>query len=651
MDIFEISGFKSGIDKSGVNFLDPADAFESLENGYIYRQELVSRKGFTQFADQLVGDDSDDSTRVMGIFENILPDESVGQLLVITKKYLYKYDSGTNTFVEIPFNTRINDLVAPAKFNFGISDNADYVSGTTYLTKDGEKRFVFTGNGISEAPETIGENYSAVYFFDGEKIGDFFNIQDNPDVQEPAASIGNVIRAQRVIWFAERLNLFIPTTRITALATTPTYHQAVLFSGRRNKAGDGDKFNVSGAGLREADTYEKMVSATILGDFIVMNFQRSNWTIEKTGDAFNPYFIRKIPSVLGTGAPYSSVSWNYEVKSMGNTGLITTDGRQSLRFDNMIPYFTQDEISQTKFTLVYGGFDRRNGQFLFSYPSSDSDTTQDKVLVYNYEEKTWSVNDQQFSCFGETDAGMNLTWDDIYEANNPSWARWDTTEEIWDKIGLGAATQKTLAGDDNGFVYQINTDDDDSFYTVTAITNAASAVITIGEHTYEIGNEVILENVVGLLDENENSAINDIVFTVTAIAATTITINLDSTNLTAYDSGGSVSGVINFSAKTTVFNPYRDRGRKCNLSHLEFLIETRTGSSEVDIYEDEEDLPFKTITLTTDPTTNKKREWITAIVNDEADFFTFVIRKKTVTNQKILTAIRIHSSEGSLNAG
>lgn len=563
MDIWEVAGFKTGVDRAGVNFLDPKDAFETLLNGYIYRQELKSRLGFSQFGNRL-----SDGSRVMGIFENVLPD-STKDLLVISKQFLYKYNSSTQAFDQIPMAG-----AAPAG-GFAIAADDDYVSGTTYLTKTGSQRFVFTGKGMSD-----------VYFYNGTNVQSF--TLNNPDFQQPAASIGNLIRATTVIWFGERLNFFIPVT------TVATYNQGVLYSGIRDASGNGDKFNVPGAGLLSCDTYELMKGAIILGDVVIMNLQRSNWALEKTRDAFNPYFTRKIPSVLGTDAGFSAVSWNYEVKSAGRTGMITTDARQSLRFDNKIPFVTSDDFDQSLFEYTYGGFDRINGQFLFSYRSNDSDlvdVTQDKVLVYNYEESTWSLNDQRFSVFGQSNVGTDLIWDDIDETKDPSWGRMDTTEQIWNRIGVGAQTQKTLAGDNDGFVYQINEDFDDYFVDVSAITQAANAVVTIGASAFKIGDRVVFNNVLGMLE------INNKVGTVVAASLTSITVDINSTNFTAYASGGTASKVIAFEATMSPFNPYRDQGRKVYVSHVEVLLNVNAGDITADVYEDEEPYPFKTALL------------------------------------------------------
>lgn len=635
MEIFEITGWVTGVSKEGVNFLQPADSFQNILNGFIYRQVLQSRQGVGLFAPRLA-----DESRVFGIFEHIPPD-APKELLVTDENFLYKYNTGTGVFDQIPF---AGSMAAYTGFNMGAKDL--YISGTSYPTATNTNRFVFTGRGIT--PNGAG---SAIFFYNGTDVRDFTSVVDNPNYANPPGGILTV--ATYVIWFGERLNFIFPTI------TGVDYPQGILYSGIRTTSGNGDKFNVAGSGLLQADTPEEITGASILGQVIALNFERSNWTLEKTKDAFNPYFIRKVPSVLGTNANFSAVSWNDTVRSIGKTGVIITDGRQSLRTDNKIPNFTMDEIDQLDFNLTYGGFDRINNQFLWAYKESESDTeTQNKVLVNNYEENTWSVNDQRFSVFGQSDLGLNLTWDEIDgSSENPSWNQWDTTEDIWDRIGLGLSVQKTLAGDDLGFIYEINQDFDDYYADIAAITNATSAVLTVAPSAFQIGDRVVVQNVQGMTEINNYDPAEDNVdfqpFIVTAATPTSVTINVDSTLFTAATPNtGSLSKVISFSAETIPFNPYRSIGRRCYVSHVEFLIDCNGGNLRIDVYSDEEESPFKeNILLLPSSTSTKAREWITMTVDNEANFHTFVMKQESPAVQLRLTSMRIHCEPGGLTSG
>ncbi len=638
MEIYEITGYQTGVSREGVNFLQPADSFQNIVNGFIYRQVLQSRQGVGYFTPRLA-----DESRIFGIFEHTLPDSSK-QLLAIDENFLYKFNTGTGVFDQIPFAGSMLGYTG-----FAITSKDFYVSGTSYPTATNTARFVFTGEGI-----TPNANGSSIFFYNGTDVRDFTNNGlgggDNPNYTNPVG--GTLTKANYVIWFGERLNFIVPTI------ASVSYTQGVLYSGIRTTSGNGDKFNIAGSGMLQADTYENITGVSILGQVIALNFNRSNWTLEKTTDAFNPYFIRKVPSVLGTDAKFSAVSWNDKVVSLGKTGIIATDGRQSLRNDNKIPNFTADEIDQISFNLTYGGFDRINNQFLWSYKESASDSdTQTKVLVYNYEEKTWSVYDQRFSVLGQCDIGLSKTWDEIFEGSgNPSWAQWDTTDEIWDRIGLGQSVQKTLAGDDLGFIYELNQDFDDYYTTITGVTQAATAVLTVSASAFKAGDKVTVQLVDGMTEINnfipEEDNVNYVSYTVISATPTSIELNVDSTLYTPYTTGGSISKVISFSAETIPFNPFRSIGRRCYVSHVEFLIDTNGGNLRVDIYSDEEESAFKeNILLLPSSTSTKAREWITMTVDNEANFHTFVLKQESPAVQLRLTSMRIHCKPGGYTSG
>lgn len=633
MDIYEITALRTGVDNSGVNYLQAKDSFELIENGFIYRDVLQSRRGISLFAPRLAN-----TSRIFAIFEFILPNGTT-ECLAIDQNFLYKYNTTTGIFDQIPFG---GTLAGYTGFNISAKDL--YVSGTAYPTALNAARFVFTGEGMA-----IAAGGSAVFFYNGTDVRDYTAVADNPDYVAPTS--GALTRAKYVMWFGERLNFISP--RIAGIIQ----NQAILYSGIRDSTGNGDDYNAPGSGLLLADTYENIKGAAILGQIISLQFDRSNWALEKTRDAFNPYFIRKIPSILGSSANFSSVAWSDTVKAMGRTGIISTDGRQSLRTDNKIPYFTEDEIDATNFNLTYGGFDRINGQFLWSYLSAGSvSDTQDKVLVNNYEEGTWSTYDIRLTVFGQTIVRRELAWNQIDETVKASWGRWDTTEELWNRIGIEAATQKTLAGDDLGYIYDINSDFDDYVFIITGISQASQAVLTIGANPFKVGDLVAVENVAGMTEINNFTSgeanINFVPYEVVAVGATTITLNVNSSLFTAYTTAGTVSKIIPFQAKMIPFNPYREIGRKVYVSHVEVLIDNTGSVLKMDVSMDEEDSPFKRdIILAPSITSNKAREWITISVDQEANFITFTFKHNSPGSQYRQTSCRIHCKPGALTSG
>ncbi len=624
MDVYEITDYQTGVSKAGVNYLQPSDSFQNMFDGFVYRQVLQSRRGIAKFCPRLAGE-----TRIYGIFEHILPD-GTKESLVTDKNFLYKYNTVTGVYDQIPFG---GSLAAYPGFN--LSSREDYVSGTSYPTASNGARFVFTGKGMDH-----------VFFYNGTDVRDFTNLVDNPDYAAP--TLGALTKAWFVFWFAERLNFVVPT--IAAIQ----YSQGLLYSGIRTTSGNGDKFNVVGSGLLQLDTYENIVGASILGNVFAFNLERSNWIIEKTRDAFNPYFSRKIPGPLGTNASFSMASWADTVKTMGKTGLIGTDNRESLRVDNKIPRFTEDEVNQEEFDQTYGGFDRVNDQFLWAYVDAGSgSSTQDKVLVQNYEFDTWTTFNLRLSCFGQTDLGRNLVWNQIDETENASWGRWDTTEEVWNKIGLGVSVQKTLAGDDLGFIYELNADYDDYLTSISAITQASQAVLTVDATGIQAGDLVVVQNVEGMTEINNYDPETDPAsfepYTVISATPTSVTLNVDSTLFTAATPNtGTISKVINFSADTIPFNPYRSIGRRCYVGYVEFLLDTDGGFLKVDVFSDQEESPFISDVLIQPTGVQKGQEWVSMSIDNESNFMTFRLKQLSPATQVKVTSVRIHCSPGGL---
>lgn len=69
-------------------------------------------------------------------------------------------------------------------------------------------------------------------------------------------------------------------------------------------------------------------------------------------------------------------------------------------------------------------------------------------------------------------------------------------------------------------------------YAITAISKAASAVVTIGAHSVPIGHRMHFGGVVGMTE------INGLTGTVIAIGASTVTVDIDSSGFGAYTSDG-----------------------------------------------------------------------------------------------------------------
>ncbi|MCK5436230.1 MAG: hypothetical protein KAI88_06335, partial [Nitrosomonadaceae bacterium] len=257
---------------------------------------------------------------------------------------------------------------------------------------------------------------------------------------------------------------------------------------------------------------------------------------------------------------------------------------------------------------------------------------------------------------GSSIIGNDLPWDDIDETTgNVTWDRWDTTEENWNKIGIGEDVFKTLAGDDLGFIYELNRDNDDYTTTISAITKASSAVLTVAESAFKVGDIVSVSSVEGMteinnFDPDTNEFTRDL-YIISAATATSVTLNVDSSNFTTYTGGGILSKPIQFKARTNPLNPYRAMGKRFYVSEVEFLIETSGGGLQVDVVANESVDPTKEDTIIKSTTIRQSDEWVTMSVNEEADFITFIFKQTSPAVQVKIKSVRIHGEAGGFTSG
>jgi hypothetical protein len=138
---------------------------------------------------------------------------------------------------------------------------------------------------------------------------------------------------------------------------------------------------------------------------------------------------------------------------------------------------------------------------------------------------------------------------------------------------------------------------------------------------------------------------------VAVTSLTSITVDRDSTNFTAYASGGLVSKVIEFSAETIPFNPWRSEGKKVFVSFIEILIDVGAlGEVLLDVYSDDDEAAFMQDVPLKPQNTEAQREWVSMSINQEANFITFAMRQTSPGSQVKITSFRIHCSPGALSS-
>lgn len=257
------------------------------------------------------------------------------------------------------------------------------------------------------------------------------------------------------------------------------------------KAARDDLFGRGGA--NDAPTDEIIVGASFIRDILIVYFERSTWRLRFVNNSQNPFVWERINVELGSDCTFSTIPFDKGLMAIGNRGIVISDGNDTIRFDDKIP----DEIfdigqSENGLERVYGIRTFRTRLNFWTFRSADSSYPKfpNQVLVFNYNEKTWSLFNDSFTCFGyyyETSTGK--TWGDLTD-------RWDEyTTVSWNSGVSQEGYENIVAGNQQGYVLVLEEgiQNDASL----SISNIAANVFTSNNHNLDNGTWISLIGVTG----------------------------------------------------------------------------------------------------------------------------------------------------------
>jgi hypothetical protein len=260
---------------------------------------------------------------------------------------------------------------------------------------------------------------------------------------------------------------------------------------------------------------------------------------------------------------------------IGNVGVHACNGYNVERIDSKIPdlVFSIHNIDQGT-ARVYGIRDYRNEILYWTIPTPLNITTfpyPKAVLVYNYKNGTWAVNDDSITCFG------------YFQNINPTGITWDSTtvtwdsEETWGSGAWQAQHRDVIAGNQEGYTFLIDTNEpkNSSNLQITNIAIAAGNVITITAMNHNIGDGdyVYLENIVGT---GNLTLLNGKIFQITdPPTQNTFQIVYDPVPVIAgnYQGNGVISSVSQVTIDTKEFNFYAKQGLNAIINRVDFFVD------------------------------------------------------------------------------
>ena len=214
------------------------------------------------------------------------------------------------------------------------------------------------------------------------------------------------------------------------LRTSATYVPPAPFNTPGAADDDAWRSDIPGrGGFVDADTSERIVSAAIVRDTLIVFFERSTWRLTFTGDTILPYIWERLNTNYGAESTFSAVGFDEAILAFSRYGWIGSTTNDTQRIDQDIPdqSFTV-EAADTSFTglnRVQGirDFFRQMAYWTFP-PLAQDQATQ--IYAYNYIDKNWSIftPTDPIRVFGSYFSNQDVTWSTLNTADD-TWANYD----------------------------------------------------------------------------------------------------------------------------------------------------------------------------------------------------------------------------------
>lgn len=359
-------------------------------------------------------------------------------------------------------------------------------------------------------------------------------------------------------------------------ATDRTYQNRARFSqnGDPRAAATSWLDDIPGrGGYIDAPTQEAIISAERLRDRLIVYFERSTWELVYTGNESAPFRWQQLNDELGCESSFSIIGFDKTVLGVGNVGIHNCNGVNVTRIDEKIP----NEVfkihnGNSGPERVYGIRDFYNELVYWTFPdASENPTFPTRVLLYNYENGTWGIFNDSFTCFGNYQGESDTTWADLGSIYG-TWASWNTP---WGSPLFQSAFPFILAGNQEGFVFILDNDKSSNSQSLYVTDMTAPSTLTIINHNLSSGDYILIEEGVGITSLNGN---------IYRVESVTDDDNLviDSTFTGTYSGGAKATRISNMRILSKEFNPGTPIGQQFNMPYADFLI-NRTSGGQVSL--------------------------------------------------------------------
>lgn len=663
-DRFLIAPYTSGLVKDLKPWLLPEDAFEELNNVYVWRGRVKKRVGSaflfgtTAMANpQLMSrfrinigttnGSGNASGTVPGSIFKIGQMFSIGQQLFTvqatgTPVVMLNTGSGTGTyntttgaynFTGVTISTDIYFYPAEPVMGFGVLDTTT-INFERYIGFDTQFAYEYQAGGgwqrlATGAALWTGDDsdffYSSMYRGTLPNDLALFTTNNTPSstgdgiryflgstntwtqLTQSYSAAGNtlILGARIVIQFKGRLLLF-NTFEQPGSATTVQYQNRVRYSqiGDPTQADawyDATSGVYGKGGAIDAPTQQEIISCQILKDRMIVYFERSTWELVYLNNEILPFRWQNINIELGAESTFSLIPFDKGLLGIGEVGVHVCNGLNVERIDNQIPDQVYTIHNNTSGPERVQGIRDYDAELAYwSVPSVDS---TESTVRYPNQLLVYNYKNNSWALWDDS-----ITCFGYINLNNGlTWEQityygWQEWTTEWSFGNNQSRMLRVMAGNQEGFTFYMSRDISRlaPSLQINNITQA-SIVYTI----FITNHNLTLQNWVLLENVQGTGTISNLngkIAPIIGVTTNSITIVVLAGGVGTYTGGGTVSIVPQIDILTKQYNFYKEIGRNFSINQVDLLVDrSDQGKIAIDVYPNSGDYTTQELILETSP--------------------------------------------------
>lgn len=359
-------------------------------------------------------------------------------------------------------------------------------------------------------------------------------------------------------------------------------------------------------GFLDIPTSQNIISMGFVRDNLVIFCERSTWQLRHTGRSIAPFQIERVNDELGAESTFSAVEFDKLLVGIGDKGVVQCDSFSTERIDTKIPdlIFRFNNLENGT-ERVYGIRDYQQRIAYWTYTEAETGSIfPNRRLVYNYDNDSWAIFKDSFTCLGTFQSQTSDKWEDFPGPEETD--QWQN--QIYPWVNKPALFPSIVGGNQQGYVEylgQLNfklAASNDISLTIKNITGNTTTATTIESPNHNLQTatdaaqiKLPVIRITGIPSGTPFDDLNGNVFGCQIIDENTF-------NLFLYDSatgqfsepqlndpdtyvgGGRIEIRDNFRIKSKEFN-YLEQGQAIQFGYMDItMAETDSGAITMNVY-------------------------------------------------------------------